>query len=223
MRIACVLGLVLSLVLGPSVTPAARAETSATLIDVFHALEGRTLFISGTLRNNGPLPLPPLVIDASGYGPSGELVASGTDGIPWQVQPGAIERFSMALPLGPQFVREYVVQISVPRVPRPLAVERRSVDFDLYRQHVRTLIHVQGDTRNGLLFLRADTGGLPISQVSVRASLWALDPFTEWFKLVTLDFDVDADHTTIVFVSTTLAVLVSLQITDVRFKASWGN
>ena len=62
-----------------------------------------------------------LIIDANGYGPGGELVASGTDGIPWQVQPGAIERFSMSLPLGPQLVREYVVQASLPGLSRPLA------------------------------------------------------------------------------------------------------
>ena len=223
MRIAGALGLVVILTLLPSSAPAASAETSAALIDVFHTLDGHMVTISGVLRNTGTLPLRAIVIDANGYGPGGELVASGTDGIPWQIQPGAIERFSMSLPLGPQLVREYVVQASLPGLSRPLASARRTVDVELYRQHVRTLIRLQGDTRNGLLLVRADPAGLPVSQVTVRASLWALDPFIEHFRFVILDFDVQADRSTTVFVSTTQAMLLSLQIVDVRLRASWAD
>lgn len=224
MRLAGALGVFLSLVLVPSFAPAAaQAEASVALIDVFHTLDGRMVTISGVLRNTARQPLRGLVIDANGYGPGGELVASGTDGIPWQVAPGAVERFSMSLPLGPQLVREYLVQVTIPRLSRPLASARRTVDVELYRQHVRTLIRLQGDTRNGLLIVRADAEGLPVSQVSVRASLWALDPFLERFRLVTLDFDVQADRSTTVFVSTTQAMLLSLQIVDVRLRASWAN
>lgn len=224
MRVAgAALAVVLSLVLFPSFAPAAQADSSAALIDVFHTLDGRMVTISGVLRNTGPLPLRGLVIDANGYGPDGQLVASGTDGIPWQVAPGALERFSMAMPLGPQLVREYLVQVSLPRLSRPLAAARRTIDTELYRQHVRTLIRLQGDTRNGLLIVRADTTDLPVSQVSVRASLWALDPLIEHFRLVMLDFDVKADRSTTVFVSTTQAILISLQIVDVRLRASWAD
>ncbi len=71
--------------------------------------------------------------------------------------------------------------------------------------------------------MRAETGGLPVSQVLVRASLWALDPLIEHFRLVTLDFDVPAEGSKAVFVSSTQAILVSLQIVDVRLRASWAN
>lgn len=222
-RIAGALGLFLSLVFSPPAALAGPADPSAALIDVFHTLDGRMVTISGVLRNTGTLPLRALVIDANGYGPGGELVASGTDGIPWEIQPGALERFSMSLPLGPYLVREYIVQVSTPGLSRPLASARRTVDVALYRQHVRTLIRLQGDTRNGLLIVRADTTGLPVSQVTVRASLWALDPLIEHFRLVTLDFDVQADRSATVFVSTTQAILLSLQIVEVRLQANWAD
>lgn len=222
MRIAGTLFLALGLML-PSATLAAPAAGAVALVDIFHALDGRTVTVSGVLRNTGTVPLRGLIIDATGYGPGGELVASGTDGIPWQVHPGAAERFSMSFPLGPQLVREYIVQVALPRAAMPLATARRSIDTELYRQHVRALITLEGSTRNGTLVVRADTTGLPVSQVLVRASLWALDPFIEHFRLITLDFDVPADRSKTVFVSATQAILVSLQIVDVRLRATWAD
>jgi hypothetical protein len=221
-RIAGTLVLALVLTL-PSLGLAAPAASSAALVDVFHTLDGRMVTVSGVLRNTGTVPLRGLIIDANGYGPGGELVASGTDGIPWLVPPGATERFSMSFPLGPQLVREYIVQVALPQASRPLAAARRTIDTELYRQHVRTLITLEGSTRNGLLIVRADTAGLPVSQVLVRASLWALDPFIEHFRLVTLDFDVPAERSATVFVSATQAILVSLQIVDVRLRATWAD
>jgi hypothetical protein len=215
-----ILALVLML---PSTGLAAPPESAVALLDVFHTLDGRVVTISGVLRNSGTLPLRGLIIDANGYGPGGELVASGTDGIPWQIRPGASERFSLSFPLGPQLVREYVVQVALPRVSTPLATARRAIDTQLYREHVRALITVEGTTRNGLLIVRADTTGLPVSQVLVRASLWALDPFIERFRLVTLDFDVPADRSKTVFVSGTQAILVSLVVVDVRLRATWAD
>jgi len=159
MRLAGALGVLLSLLLMPSFAPAAaQAEASVSLIDVFHTLDGRIVAISGVLRNTGTQPLRGLIIDANGYGPGGDLVASGTDGIPWQIAPGVVERFSMSLPLGPQLVREYLVQVTVPRLSRPLATARRTVDVELYRQHVRTLIKLQGDTRKTALPSDRGTG-----------------------------------------------------------------
>jgi hypothetical protein len=221
-RIAGTLVLALVLTL-PSLGLAAPAASSAALVDVFHTLDGRMVTVSGVLRNTGTVPLRGLIIDANGYGPGGELVASGTDGIPWLVPPGVTERFSMSFPLGPQLVREYIVQVALPLASRPLAAARRTIDTELYRQHVRTLITLEGSTRNGLLIVRADTAGLPVSQVLVRASLWALDPFIEHFRLVTLDFDVPAERSATVFVSATQAILVSLQIVDVRLRATWAD
>jgi hypothetical protein len=215
------------LLLAPTIASAAPAVPSAlppsvALVDVFHTLDGRLITISGVLRNTGTTPLRGLIIDANGYGPDGFLVASGTDGIPWELAPGALERFSMSLPLGPQLVREYQVQVSLPGLSRPLTSARRTIDIELYRQHVRTLIQIEGNTRNGLLVVRADAEGLPVSLVMVRASLWALDPLIDHFRLVTLDFDVQPDSSKTVFVSTTQAILVSLQIVDIRLRANWN-
>lgn len=222
MRAVAALSLLVVLVLTPAVAPAEQIAPSVALVDVFHTLDGRTITIGGVLRNTGTTPLRGLIIDANGYGPDGFLVASGTDGIPWQLAPGALERFSMSLPLGPQLVREYLVQVSLPGLSRPLSAARRTIDIELYRQHVRTLIQVEGNTRNGLLVVRADAEGLPVSLVMVRASLWALDPLIDHFRLVTLDFDVQPDSSKTVFVSTTQAILVSLQIVDIRLRANWN-
>ncbi|HEY6102350.1 MAG TPA: hypothetical protein VI007_03880 [bacterium] len=222
MRAVAALSLLVVLVLTPAVAPAEQIAPSVALVDAFHTLDGRTITIGGVLRNTGTTPLRGLIIDANGYGPDGFLVASGTDGIPWQLAPGALERFSMSLPLGPQLVREYLVQVSLPGLSRPLSVARRTIDIELYRQHVRTLIQVEGNTRNGLLVVRADAEGLPVSLVMVRASLWALDPLIDHFRLVTLDFDVQPDSSKTVFVSTTQAILVSLQIVDIRLRANWN-
>lgn len=228
MRTPVALGMLVSLVVwlptalaAPGSSP--PASPSVALLEVSHSLEGRQIIISGILRNTGPVPLRGLVIDADGYGPGGDLVASGTDGIPWPIQRGALERFSMFLPLGPRLVRDYVVQVTHPRQGGPLAVARRTIDVELYRRHVRSLVRLEGSTHSGELIVRADAGGLPVSQISVRASLWALDPLLEEFKLVTLDFDVGPDRSTTVFVSPIRAVLISLQIVDVRLRASWGD
>jgi hypothetical protein len=221
-RIAGTLVLALVLTL-PSTALSGPAASSIALVDVFHTLDGRMVTVSGVLRNTGPGPLRGLVIDANGYGPGGELVASGTDGIPWQLEPGATEQFSMSFPLGPQLVRAYIVQVTLPQASRPLATARRTIDTELYRQHVRSLITLNSSTRNGFLIVRADTTGLPVSQVLVRASLWALDPFIEHFRLITLDFDVPAEGSKSVFVSSTQAILVSLQIVDVRLRATWAD
>lgn len=222
-RIACALVLSSLLTLVPSGPLGAQAGRTAVLIDVSHTLDGRTIAISGLLRNTGALPLRGLVIDATGYGAVGEQVALGTDGIPWQVAPGGTERFTMSLPLGPLLVREYVVQVTVPSASRPLATARRAIETELYRRHIQSLVTLQGSTYNGLLVVRADTDGLPVSLVSVRASLWALDPFLDHFRLVTLDFDVQAGRGTTVLVSPVQAVLVSLQVTDVRLRATWSE
>lgn len=222
MRTVAALSLFVVLVLTPAVAPAAQTAPSVALVDLFHTLDGRTITIGGVLRNTGTTPLRGLIIDANGYGPDGFLVASGTDGIPWQLAPGALEQFSMSLPLGPQLVREYLVQVSLPGLSRPLSAARRTIDIELYRQHVRTLIQVEGNTRNGLLVVRADAEGLPVSLVMVRASLWALDPLIDHFRLVTLDFDVQPDSSKTVFVSTTQVILVSLQIVDIRLRANWN-
>ena len=216
--------LVLALILtAPSTSLAGPADRIVTLVDVFHTLDGRMVTVTGVLRNVGAVPLRGLIIDANGYGPGGELVAQGTDGIPWQIQPGASERFNLSFPLGPQLVREYIVQVTLPRAAQPLATARRAIDTELYRQHIRSLVTLDASTRNGSLIVRADTTGLPVSQVLVRASLWALDPFIEHFRLITLDFDVPADRSKTVFVSATQAILVSLQIVDVRLRATWAD
>src|SRR3972149_9852507 len=101
LRAAILVGAVV-LLLG-SVSAGARAAPSGTntpppavgavleLTDVTHALQERTLVISGWVRNASRLPVAGLVIDASGFAPVGDLAAFGSDGIPWSVPPGSAE------------------------------------------------------------------------------------------------------------------------------------
>jgi len=74
--------------------------------EVAHAIEGRTLTVTGLVRNLGQQPLSRLVIDASGFGPSGELVTAGSDGVPWVLGPGVSERFTITMPIQKRLVRE---------------------------------------------------------------------------------------------------------------------
>src|SRR5438552_14850913 len=92
-----------------------------------HALDGDTLVITGWVTNRGAGPVPGLVIDARGFSPAGDLIAFGSDGIPWAVPPGRAEHFSVLVPVLETLIRDYTVAVSVPRVPvRPLAGVWRS-------------------------------------------------------------------------------------------------
>lgn len=124
---------VLLLAIGPpsagvraSAAPAPPSSPAATLAvaEVTHSLEGRTLVITGWVRNAGRLPVSRLVIDASGFAPTGDLAAFGSDGIPWAIRPDGTEHFRIFLPLGKALVSTYTVSVtgSRPRQDRPASV-----------------------------------------------------------------------------------------------------
>ncbi|HXF82933.1 MAG TPA: hypothetical protein VNN19_09310, partial [bacterium] len=201
----------------------APARSPVTLTDVSHALDGRMLIITGRVGNEGDEPLVPLVIDVAGYGPSGDLVVTGSDGIPWPLAPGGVERFTIPVPLARALVREYVVQVSRPRAGPPLASARRGVDVALYRDFLPTLIALRGRVEFGLLTIRAEGPGLPVARVTAEATVLVFDPVAEWFKPVRLTLDIPPDGATTVFVGSPLARLVALRLVDVRLKSSWSD
>src|SRR3989337_4439865 len=88
-------------------TPPPAAGAVLELTEVTHALQERTLVISGWVRNAGRLPVAGLVIDASGFSPVGDLAAFGSDGIPRSMSPGSADHFQIFLPLSRTLVSSY--------------------------------------------------------------------------------------------------------------------
>ncbi len=213
-----VLGLAGASAAGPSAGP------MVTLADLSHALEDRTLTITGWAENRGTTPVSQLVIDARGFGPSGDLVAFGSDGIPWELRPGATERFTIALAVGPQLVRDYVVQVSTRGSPsRLLASQRRSVSVELYRPLLFARVEIIGELQAGVLTVRTSANGLPITQVTVRATvlLPTFDPLH--LDIISVDLDIPADGTKIILLGTRRAKLLSVRLLDFRLKTTWTD
>lgn len=213
--------LALILIAAPGALQAAAADltTQVTLTDVAHALEGSTLVITGWVRNRGPQPVARLVVDASGFSPAGDLSTFGSDGIPWQIQAGGTERFAVRLPVPPSLVRDYVVQVSVAGMQRPLAGVRRGVDIGLYRPLLMTLVQVDGEIHAGVLTVRSRVAGLPIHRVTTEAAVIVVQPGFNELRHLTLD--VPADAGVAVMVGGRDAVLVNLRLVDVLIKVSW--
>jgi len=203
-------------------TPAAPAP-AVDLTDVSHALEGRMLVIVGRVTNTTAATAPPLVIDARGYDPSGDLVATGSDGIPWPLAPGQTERFSISIPVGRMLIREYVVQVSRLRAAAPYASARRSVAVSMYRDVLPTLVALRGDIFRGFLTVRAEGRDLPVAQVTAEATVLVFNPLLEGFQPVRLKLDLDLNRSTSVFVGSPHAFLVSLRLVDLRLTASWSE
>src|SRR5439155_5403327 len=117
-----------------------------------NALAGATLVITGRVTNRGAGPVPGVAVDARGFSASGDLIAFGSDGVPWAVPPGRAEHFSVLVPVVETLIRDYTVAVSVPRIPaRPLAGVRRSVDVALYRALVLSRVRIFGDVDMGQL------------------------------------------------------------------------
>lgn len=209
--------------LGGAGYAAPPAPSPIILTDVSHALEGRSLIITGRVLNGSHQSLVPLVIDATAYGPAGDLVATGSDGIPWEVRPGQTERFTIPVPLTRTLIREYVVQVSRPRAGAPLASARRGVDVSLYRDHLPNLIELHGSVQFGLLTVRADGPGLPVALVTAEANVLVFDPFIEWFKPVRVKLDLPPDGAASVFLGSPQAILISLRLVDVRLRSTWSD
>jgi hypothetical protein len=199
------------------------APPIVALADVAHALDGRALVITGRVLNAGPEPLAQLVVDAAGFGPSGELVAAGTDGIPWAVPPGGAERFAIALPLGRTLIREYLIEVSRRGAPAALASARRGVAAALYRDHLPSLIELRGRVEAGLLTVRAEGPGLPFAQLTAEVSLLVFDPVLDGFRSVRLRVELPPDGAATVFLGTPRAILIALRLADIRLRAAWSE
>ena len=209
--------------LGATLTPpvtAAVPEPVVALTDVSHALDGDTLVITGWVTNRGAGPVPGLVIDARGFSPAGDLIAFGSDGIPWAVPPGRAEHFSVLVPVLETLIRDYTVAVSVPRVPvRPLAGVRRSVDVVLYRALVLSRVRIFGDVDIGQLTLRSDVRGLPVAQLTVEATVILQQPKINLLQTLTVTLPADASE--VFEIGGKRAALVSLRIVDVLLRTAW--
>lgn len=223
MRLAQAGSLLIAVLAATPVGAGLAAPPTVALADVAHALDGRTLVITGRVLDAGPEPLAQLVVDAAGFGPSGELVAAGTDGIPWTVPPRGAERFAITLPLGRTLVREYLVEISRRGAPAVLASARRGVAAALYRDHLPSLIELRGRVEAGLLTVRAEGPGLLIAQIIAEASLLVFDPVLDGFRAVRLKVDLPPRGAATVFLGTPRAILISLRLADIRLRAAWSE
>ncbi|MGH2373321.1 MAG: hypothetical protein ACRDIC_07565 [bacterium] len=194
------------------------------LINISHALEGRTLTVSGWLENRGSVPTGRFVIDASGTSPSGEVTAFGSDGIPWLIRPGENAAFSIRLPVDGQLIRAYSVQVAFTRSPaRPLTSIRRSVDVELYRPLLLSGVRVQAEMRGHTLTVRADAQRLPVALVTVEVRLLSTHLMAlhqEERRLDVMLVDVPADGTATVHLGTP-AFLLGTRVVDVRLKVAW--
>lgn len=222
MKAVGVLLSVLLLCMGPAHTASgAPSGTQLVLTDVAHALDGGTLVITGLLENRGPAAAG-LLIDASGFSADGDEVAAGSDGIPWTVRTGGVERFTIRLAVSDQLIRDYVVTAAYARPPyTAVAAIRRGVDLSLYRALILSMVRVQADLVDGWLFVRGRTENLPVSQITVEVSV--LVPFRKTFVIQTFTLTVSAEGTATAFVGHPLAALVSTRITDVLLKVSWSD
>jgi len=200
------------------------AGTTVLLANLSHALEDRTLTITGWVENHGTVPISQLVIDARGFGPSGDLVEFGSDGIPWEISPGASERFSISLPIHAQLIRDYLVQVAlVGPVPRVLASQRGSVSVEAYRSLLLARLGVKGDFQAGVLTVRSTTEGLPVAQVTARITVLVREFDPARFEVFTVDVDIPGGGSTTVALGVFRAKLLSVRILDIRLKATWTD
>jgi len=214
--------LVWILTAGIFAAPAGSAElpTGLALANVSHTLDGRHLIVSGWVENRGPAPVGRLVVDASGTAPSGETTSFGSDGIPWQIAPGATEAFSLRLPVDGQLIRAYTVQVSFARAPiRPLASVRRGVELDLYRPLLLSVVRPRADLSGGLLTVRADAQQFPVAQVTVEVRLLLTHLIRRGLEVLLVD--IPADGTTTFHLGMHHASVLSLRVVDVRLRVAW--
>ncbi len=189
---------------------------------VSHAVDGRALVISGWVENRGSRAVSRLVVDATGFGASGDPAFFGSDGIPWDIVPGGAERFTIRLSLADQPVRDYLVQVALVAQPRrPLASARRNVDIALYRSLLLSIVRVTGDVRAGILQVRSDTGGWPVAQVTVEATV-LLPRIGRIARVETFTLDVAGGGTATLGLGVD-ATLLALRVVDVRLRSVWSD
>lgn len=201
-------------------SPAGAGAPGIVLSDVSHTLDGSTLIVTGWVHNQTGQPVSRLVIDVSGFAPSGDMVVFGSDGIPWGVPPGRADRFSVSLPIADRLVRDYTVVVSSTQAPGyPLAGLRRGVDLALYRALVLSRVRVSGDVAVGQLTLRSDVRGMPVAQMTVEATLIVFNPEVNLLQKLTVALPPDASKT--FRIGGIEVALVSLRIVDVLLQTAW--
>ncbi|MGQ0550194.1 MAG: hypothetical protein ACT4PY_11065 [Armatimonadota bacterium] len=194
------------------------------LTNVSHALDGRSLTVSGWVENRGRAPIGRLVIDASGVSPAGEVTAFGSDGIPWLIRSGESIQFTIRLSVDSHLIRAYSVQVAFARTPiRPLTSVRRTVELELYRPLLLSGVRAQAEIRGRTLTVRADAQRLPVALVIVEVRLLDVHmvglPLEER-RLDVLIVDVPADGSATVHLGTP-AFLLRTRVVDVRLKVAW--
>lgn len=212
------------LVLSVGMAPGASGAPSGalvTLTDVAHALDGSVLVITGLLENRGPA-VAGFLIDATGFSAQGDEVAAGSDGIPWKVRSGGIERFTIRLVVSERLIRDYVVTAAYAKPPyTAMASARRGVDFALYRSLILSRVQVRAELVGGWLVVRNLADRLPVAQITAEVTL--LLPFRKTFVVQTITLTIPADGTATAFVGFPGAVLVSTRVTEVLLKTTWSD
>jgi hypothetical protein len=196
--------------------------TALALTGIAHALHGTALVVTGSVENRGVRSVSRVVIDATGFGPAGGPAFFGSDGIPWEIAPGASEHFSIRLPLADQPVRYYQVQVTLVQQPtRLLATARRSVDAGFYHPLLPSVVRVSGDLSLGILTVSADVGRWPVTQVTVDAEVLIVQS-RGGRRIETFRLDVPAGRTIRVGIGVSTALL-SLRVVDVRSQVAWSD
>jgi hypothetical protein len=200
--------------------PTPLAAAVLELVDVGHALVERTLIVTGSVRNAGALPAGGLVIDASGFAPTGDLAAFGSDGIPWTLLPGAAESFQIFLPLGRNLVSRYTVTISAsrPRQARPATVTR-FIFPAFYRSLILSRVRVDVDAAPTVLTFTAAAEDLPVTAVRVTVNLLVRDKDGVTLRVLTVEVPVDRPLR--LRFAPLIVRIVSVVVADVVLAPSW--
>lgn len=208
--------------LGPAAAATPASDPGVVLTGIAHALDGTTLVITGSVENRSGQALSRLVIDATGFGPSGDPAFFGSDGIPWDIAPHEAETFSIRLSLVDRPVRSYQVQVARVQQPRrPLASARRAVDSDFYRPLLLSIARLSGDLTLGILTVSADVRGWPVAQVTADVSVLITQPGGA-SRIETFKLDVTPGRPTRVGIGLHSALL-SLRVVDVRPQSVWSD
>jgi len=207
---------------GTSTPPPAAAGAVLELAEVTHALQERTLVISGWVRNAGRLPVAGLVIDASGFAPVGDLAAFGSDGIPWSMRPGSAEHFQIFLPLSRTLVSNYTVTISAsrPRQARASTVTR-SIFPAFYRPLILPRVQVDVETGPTALTFNASADGLPVMAVQLTVNLLVQEKNEIVLRVLTVEVPVGRPLR--LRFAPLIVRVVSVTVADVILSPSWAS
>ncbi len=195
---------------------------SLTLAEVSHTLQERTLVISGWVRNVGRLPVSGLVIDASGFAPTGDLAAFGSDGVPWTIRPEGAEHFRIFLPLGKAFVSTYIVAVTGSRPPQEGGASiTRAIPPAFYRPLILPRVQVKVSAEPFALTFTASADRLPVTAVEVSVQLLVDEWRPNGPDLRVLTVEVPVDRALRMRFAPMIIRVVSVTVVDVVLAPSW--